>query len=85
MINFLNAGDEASFTAFMDEATKTMSPRQRQVVAWRAKPYGQSSAYATFKAVEQYRLGDTVKIIVTLLLIRRATHREQGVAAVHQG
>jgi hypothetical protein len=37
---------------------------------WRAKPYGTyDSAYAVFKAVEQYRLGDLVTQIRTPLMI----------------
>ena len=40
---------------------KDACPRERQVMEWRAKPYGtRDSAYAVFKAVEQYRLGDVV-------------------------
>lgn len=37
---------------------------------WRAKPYGtRDSAYALFKAVEQYRLGDLAQRIRTPIMI----------------
>ena len=43
---------------------------QRQVMQWRAKPYGtRDSAYALFKAVEQYRLGNLVQRIRTPIMI----------------
>ncbi len=38
-------------------------------MAWRAKPYGKASAYDTFTAVGQYRLGDLVQRIRTPLLV----------------
>ncbi len=60
----LEADDEEGFTAAMSVARSQMGPAMQQEIAWRAKPYGeQPSDYATFKRVEEYRLGDLVKNI----------------------
>jgi Prolyl oligopeptidase family len=70
MVALLEAEDEAGFTTAMNDARSQWSPAMLQEVAWRAKPYGdQPSDYATFKAVEQYRLGDLVKQIRAPMMI----------------
>ena len=47
-----------------------MSPAMQQEFAWRAKPYGeQPSDYATFRTVEEYRLGDHIKNITAPMMI----------------
>ena len=66
----LDAGDREQFDAFMAIGMQSASPRERQVLEWRAKPYGpHDSVYALFKTVEQYRLGDLVKRIRTPLMV----------------
>jgi hypothetical protein len=66
----LDAGDQENFNAYMTVGLQSATPRERQVMGWRAKPYGrQDSAYALFKTVEQYRLGDLVKRIRTPVMV----------------
>jgi hypothetical protein len=70
LVALLDADDEAGFDAAIEAGSREMSPAMQQEFAWRAKPYGdQPSAYATFKAAEQYRLGDLVKQINTPIMI----------------
>jgi len=70
LLALLDAGDQENFDAFMAIGLQSATPRQRQVMRWRAKPYGTGdSAYAVFKAVEQYRLGDLVSRIRTPIMI----------------
>lgn len=70
MLALLDAGDQKKFDAFMAVGLQSATPRERQVMAWRAKPYGpQDSAYALFKTVEQYRLGELVKRIRTPIMV----------------
>jgi hypothetical protein len=70
MVDLLDAEDEETFNAGMAFARAEWSPAMAQEVAWRAKPYGpQPSDYATFKAVEQYQLGDLVKDIRAPMMI----------------
>jgi hypothetical protein len=70
MVALLEAEDEAGFTAGMNYARSQWGPAMLQEVAWRAKPYGdQPSDYATFRAVEEYRLGDLVKQIQAPMMI----------------
>jgi hypothetical protein len=70
LVALLEAEDEAGFTAAMSAARSQWGPAMQQEVAWRAKPYGdQPSDYATFKRVEEFRLGDLVKEITTPIMI----------------
>jgi hypothetical protein len=70
MLTLLDAGEQEKFDAFMAIGLQSASPRERQVMQWRAKPYGTfDSAYALFTAVEQYRLGDLVQRIRTPMMI----------------
>ena len=70
MLTLLDAGEQEKFDASMAIARQSATPRERQVMQWRAKPYGTyDSAYALFKAVERYRLGDLVPRIGTPLMI----------------
>jgi dienelactone hydrolase len=70
MLGLLDAGDQERFDAVMAAGLQSAPPRERQVMAWRAKPYGrQDSAYALFKTVEQYRLGDLAQHIRTPLIV----------------
>jgi dienelactone hydrolase len=69
LLKVLDADDKKTFDELMDIGTQSASARERQVMAWRARPYGQASAYDTFKAVGQYRLGDLVRHIDTPLLV----------------
>jgi dienelactone hydrolase len=70
MVDLLDSEDEETFNAGMAFARAEWSPAMTQEVAWRSKPYGeQASDYATFKNVENYQLGDTVKNIVAPMFI----------------
>jgi hypothetical protein len=69
MLALLDADDEGTFEAYMEIGLKSATPRERQTLEWRAKPYGQETAYRTFKAVEQYRLGDLVERIRTPVMV----------------
>jgi hypothetical protein len=70
LLALLDGGDEKNFNALMDIGLRSATPRERQEMAWRAKPYGtQDSAYDAFKTAEQYRLGDLVKHIRTPIMI----------------
>ena len=70
MLTLLDAGEQEKFDAFMAIGLKSATPRERQVMQWRAKPYGtRDSAYALFKAAEQYRLGDLAQRIRTPIMI----------------
>lgn len=70
MLALLEDGEQEKFDAFMAVGLQSATPRERQVMQWRAKPYGTpDSAYALFKAVEQYRLGDLVQEIRTPIMI----------------
>ncbi len=68
MIELLDAGDREAFDQFL-EIGMADAPEQRKAMAWRSKPYGITSAYDVFKAVEQYRLGNLGSQITTPLLI----------------
>jgi hypothetical protein len=70
MLALLDADNEADFTTGMNLGVSTMPAAATQEFAWRAKPYGeQTSAFALFKTVEQYQLGDVVKDIRTPMMI----------------
>jgi hypothetical protein len=70
MLTLLDAGEREKFDAFMAIGMQSATPRERQVMQWRVKPYGnRDSAYDLFKAVEEYRLGDLVQRIRTPIMI----------------
>ena len=70
LLALLDGDDEKNFNAYMDIGMQSATPRERQEMEWRAKPYGtQDSAYDAFKTVEQYRLGDLVKQIRTPIMV----------------
>jgi dienelactone hydrolase len=70
ILALLDAGDQENFDASIATVLQSATRRDRQVMDWRAKPYGrQDSAYALFKTVEQYRLGDLVKRIRTPIMV----------------
>jgi hypothetical protein len=70
MLTLLDAGEREKFDAFMAIGMQSATPRERQVMQWRVKPYGnRDSAYDLFKAVEEYRLGDLVQWIRTPIMI----------------
>lgn len=70
MLELLDADDEGSFNANMAVGMESATSQQRQTMQWRAKPYGSGrSAFATFKTVEQYRIGDLVASISTPLMV----------------
>ncbi len=70
MLALLDAGDQENFDASIATVLQSATPRERQVMDWRTKPYGpQDSAYALFKTVEQYRLGDLVNRIRTPIMV----------------
>jgi hypothetical protein len=58
MIDMLDTGDKTTFEQFMEIGLADASPQEKQEIAWRAKPYGLTSVFDVYKAVEQYRLTD---------------------------
>jgi hypothetical protein len=70
LVALLEAEDEQGFNDAMGAARSQWGPAMTQEVAWRAKPYGdQPSDYATFRRVEEFRLGDAIKDIRTPIMI----------------
>jgi hypothetical protein len=69
MITMLDNNDKATFDQFMDIGMAAAPAQQKQELTWRAKPYGLTSTFDVYKAVEKYRLGDDVQQITTPLLI----------------
>jgi Prolyl oligopeptidase family len=70
LVAMLESQDEKGFTAAMTAARSQWGPAMQQEIAWRAKPYGdQPTDYATFKRVEEFRLGDEVKNIKAPIMI----------------
>jgi dienelactone hydrolase len=70
MLTLLEDGEQEKFDASMAIGMQSATPRERQVMQWRTKPYGTGdSAYALFKAVEQYRIGDLAQQIRTPIMI----------------
>jgi len=70
LVALLDANDEKGFNAAMAVGRSQMGPAMQQEITWRAKPYGiQPSDYATFKRVEEFRLGDAVKDIKAPIMI----------------
>jgi hypothetical protein len=70
MVKLLDANDEKTFNEFMAIGMESATAQERQTMEWRAKPYGpQPSAFATFKTVDQYRIGDLVKRISTPIMV----------------
>jgi dienelactone hydrolase len=70
LVAMLDAENEDGFNAAMKAARSQWGPAMEQEVAWRAKPYGvQPSDYATFKRVEEFRLGDLTKDIQAPIMI----------------
>lgn len=69
MVKALEDRDRKTFDEWAAIGEQQVSAKQRQIMAWRAKPYGKSNAYDVFEAVMEYRLGDLAKQITTPLLI----------------
>ena len=69
MVKMLADNDRTTFDQWMSLGESSETPAQKQVLAWRGKPYGITDPYDLFKAVEGYRLGDVTKQITTPLLV----------------
>lgn len=69
MVKMLADDDRTTFDQWMALGTSSASPAQKQMLAWRGKPYGITDPYELFKAVEKYALGDLTKQITTPMLI----------------
>ena len=69
LMQLLDAGDRDTFDRYVEMGMQEASPQERQILAWRAKPYGTESPFDTFSAVRQYTLKDVVHLINTPLLI----------------
>ena len=68
LIAMLQAGSKDAFNAAMAEATAN-DPALAQAAAARGRPFGQPTAYDTFKAATEYNLRDVVTDIDTPVLI----------------
>lgn len=66
---YLDAGEKEQFDRLMEEGMQSASPTERQNWAWRAKPYGKTSAYDVFTEARRYNLDDVVRSITAPLLI----------------
>lgn len=69
MLRLLEAGDQRAFDEAMAAGMRMISPKERQRITWRSKPYGKKSPYELFTAVREYQLGDLTAKIGTPLLI----------------
>jgi dienelactone hydrolase len=69
MVKMLADSDRTTFDQWMSLGESSETPAQKQVLAWRGKPYGINDPYDLFKAVEGYALGDLTKQITTPLLV----------------
>ncbi len=58
MVKLLDDGDAATFDQMMDIGMQDASAQDKQELAWRAKPYAESSTFAVYRAVSRYRLDD---------------------------
>jgi hypothetical protein len=67
LIEVLRAGDKDTFNAAM--AAVAQDPKMAEAMAFRGRPFGQSTAYDTFAAVLQYNVADVAGAISTPLLI----------------
>jgi hypothetical protein len=65
----LDAGDREQFDHLMETGLRRASPAERQNWAWRAKPYGKSSAYEVFAEARRYNLDGVVNRIAAPMLI----------------
>jgi hypothetical protein len=65
----LDAGDKERFDQLMEAGLQQASPAERQNWAWRAKPYGRSSAYEVFAEARRYNLDGVVERISAPMLI----------------
>jgi dienelactone hydrolase len=65
----LDAGDHAQFDQLFEAGLHAATQAQRQNWAWRAKPYGTTSAYEVFTEARRYTLdGITDRITVPMLV-----------------
>ncbi|HEY4375767.1 MAG TPA: prolyl oligopeptidase family serine peptidase [Acidimicrobiales bacterium] len=55
LLTLLHQGDKDTFDQLM-EAGLAQSPATREILAWRAKPYGADSGFDLYRAVDEYRL-----------------------------
>jgi hypothetical protein len=69
MVQLLDSGDRENFDHYVEAGLKDAPVRDRQTMAWRAKPYGTASPYDTFTAVREYTLEGLADRITTPLLI----------------
>ena len=58
LAKMLDDNDRDGFTQMMAIGTASETPQQKQLMAWRGKPYGITDPYDLFKEAEKYRLGD---------------------------
>ena len=69
MAKMLDDNDRDGFTQMMEIGMADSTVQEKQLMAWRAKPYGINDAYDVFKAAETYRLGDVTQQITTPVFV----------------
>lgn len=77
LVELLDSGNKADFEKFMDMGMADVSAQEKQELAWRAKPYGLTSTYDIYRAVEQYRLDSEVLARITTPLLITDPEGEQ--------
>ena len=69
LVQLLDSGDREAFDRQIEIGMEQATPEERQIMAWRAKPYGTTSPYDTFTAVRRYTLqGITDRIRAPMLI-----------------
>lgn len=69
LVQLLDSGDRETFDRYIDLGMRQATPRERQTLAWRSKPYGLGSPFDVFSAVRQYNLREVAERITTPMLI----------------
>jgi hypothetical protein len=65
----LDAGDQQQFDQLFETGMRAAAPAQRQNWAWRAKPYGTTSAFEVFTEARRYTLDGIVDRITAPMMI----------------
>jgi Prolyl oligopeptidase family len=69
MAKMLDDNDRDGFMNMIAIGTASETPQQKQLMAWRGKPYGITDPYDLFKEAEKYRLGDVTAQITTPVFV----------------
>ena len=76
MLKLLDEENEKQFNKDMEFGMHFAGKAQRQMLAWRMKPYGTDNAYTMFKCAQQYNLRDVIKQITCPVFISDPEHEQ---------